>query len=186
MDNKTKDEKIRDYIDKESTRFATANTYRLDNSYLTQQQKMQVELWFQFPGTIMFISICICMLYSAFNFMPLKLTIGIPIVLDLIVGLMNWSANLRKVYTTFFLTIGHNFVLWGLTLVTIGILIYNGQYLYSAIVLVGKLGLLSLLSSSMYVYTILSRKYKMHTKWVFFKRFYSIDFPFEKEIEEPS
>ena len=185
MNNTIKDDKIRDYIDKESTRFATANTYRLDNPYLTKQQKMQVELWFQFPGTIMFISLCICMLYSTFNFMYLKLIIGIPIMLDLLVGLLNWNSNLRKVYTTFFLTIGHNFVLWGLTLTTVGILIYNGLYLYSAIVFIGKLGLLSLFSPSMYVYTILSKKYKMHAKWVFFKKFYSMDFPFEKEIEEP-
>jgi len=117
--------------------------------------------------------------------MPLKLIIGIPIIIDFLVGLLNWSSNLRKVYTTFFLTVGHNFVLWGLTLATVGILIYHGFYLYSAIVFIGKLGLLSLISPSMYVYTILSKKYKMHAKWVFFKKFYSIDFPFEIEIEEP-
>jgi len=185
MNNKTKDDKIRDYIDEESIRFATANTYQLDNTYLNPKQKMLVELWFQFPGTIMFISLCICLLYSSFNFLPLKLIIGIPIFLDLVIGLLNWYANLRKVYTVFFLTVGHNFVLWVLTLVIAGILIYEGQYLYSAIVIIGKLGFLSLVSPSMYIYTILSKKYKMHAKWVFFKRFYSIAFPFEKEIEEP-
>lgn len=186
MDNKTKDEKIRKYISKESTRYATAHSYRLDNPYLTQQQKKQVELWFQFPETIMFVALCICMLYSMVHPLHLKWIIGIPLMVDLIFGLINWAIHIRKVYTAFFLSIGHNFVLWGLTLVTAGILIYHGQYIYAVIVLILKLGLILFISPSLYVYTLLSMKYKMHAKWVFFKRFYKLEFPFEQEIEDPT
>lgn len=186
MENKTNNEKIKDYIGEESTRFATANSYRLDNVYLTQLQKKQVELWFQFPGTVMFISLSVLMLYSTYNPLSLKWIIGIPLLIDFTVGLINWSVNIKRVYTIFFLTIGHSFILWGLTLTTIGILVYHGLYFYSGIVLVGKLGLVTLISPSMYVYTILSRKYKMHAKWVYFKRFYGLEFPFEREIERPA
>ncbi|MBP6302198.1 MAG: hypothetical protein KBB37_02795 [Bacteroidia bacterium] len=180
------EEKIQEYIDKESTRFATANIYRLDNIYLTHQQKIEVEHWYQLPMKIMFVTLCICMLYSTYDALALKWIIGIPIILDLMIGLLNWSINIKKVYTTFFLTIGNNFVLWGLTLVTMGFLIYNGKYFYAVLVLIGQFGLISILSPSLYVYTILSKKYKMHPKWVFFKRFYSMYFPFEKEIEQPN
>ncbi len=149
--------KIKDYIDKESERFATANTYLLDNPFLTQSEKMEVELWFQFPETIMFISLCACMLYSVYNPIFIKLIIGIPMLLDLVVGLINWNFYFKKILKIFFLTIGHNYVLWALTLVTLGVLLYNGLYVFSAIVLLSKLGLLSLISPSMYTYTILSK-----------------------------
>lgn len=85
----------------------------------------------------------------------------------------------------FFFTLGHNFTIWALTLATLGILIYHKLYAYSAIVFLSKIGLLSLISPSMYLYTILSKKYNMHAKWVFFKRFYGREFPFEIEIERP-
>ena len=48
------EENKRDIIESESKRFATANTYQLDNPYLTQHQKVLVEQWFQFPETVMF------------------------------------------------------------------------------------------------------------------------------------
>lgn len=185
MDNKTIDDKNRDFIDMESTRYATANTYRLDNPYLTPHEKKQVELWFQFPETVMFITLCICMLLSTLSSLPLKWIIGIPLIVDLIIGLINWTVNLRKCHSVFFLTIGNNFALWILALTTIGILIYYKMYLYASIIFIGKLGFLSLISPSMYVYTILSKRYKMHPKWVFFKKFYAMTFPFEKEIERP-
>jgi hypothetical protein len=173
-------QKIKDYIDKESERFAIAHAYRLDNPFLTQSEKIEVELWFQFPETIMFISLCACMLYSVYNPISIKLIIGIPMALDLVVGLINWTFYFKKFLRKVYLTIGHNFVLWALTLVIMGILLYHGLYAYSAIVLVSKLGLLNLISPSMYTYTTLSKKYNMHAKWAFFKRFYGHKFPFEK------
>lgn len=179
-------QKIKDYINKESERFSTANAYRLDNPFLTQSEKMEVELWFQFPETVMFISLCGCMLYFVYSPISNKLIIGIPMLLDLVFGIINWIFYFKKILKIFFLTIGHNFALWSLTLVTLCILLYHGLYAYSAIVLVSKLGFLSLISPSMYTYTILSKKYKMHAKWVFFKRFYEHQFPFENEIERPT
>lgn len=89
MEDSNSKKEIKDYIEKESERFATSHAYQLDNPYLTQSEKMEVELWFQFPETIMFISLCACMLYSVYNPISLKLIIGIPMLIDLIVGLIN-------------------------------------------------------------------------------------------------
>lgn len=186
MENTNDNQKIRDYIEKESTRFATANTYRIDNPYLSQSQKLEVELWFQFPSTVLFISLCGMMIYSIFNPIASKLIFGVPFLIDLVLGMVNWNLQLKNLLKGFFLTIGHNFVLWGLAVSTIALLIYHGHYWYAGIVLIGKFGILSIISPSMFTYTILSRKYKMHAKWVFFKRFYGHEFPFEKEIESPN
>jgi hypothetical protein len=186
MEKRTKEEVNRDYIEMESERYATAHFYQLDNNYLTNEEKLIVELWYQFPIIIMYISLCICMLYSTVNFMSLTLIIVIPIVLNLIVGLINWYIDLSDIYIKFFHTIGHNFVLWLLTFATVGMLIFQGLYIYAALIFLSKIGLIAIFSPSIYMYSILSRKYKMHPKWVFFKRFDFMDFPFEKEIEKPN
>ncbi len=167
----------------ESERFATANFYRLDNQYLNQNEKLEVELWFQFPGTILLISFCICMIYNAFYPISIKFIMLIPLSLDFIFGLLNWFLNLRKILKLFFLTIGHNLILWALTVVTCTILIYYRLYIYSAAVFFAKVGLFTMISPSMWGYTLLAKKYKMHAKWVFFKKFYGYQFPFENEIE---
>jgi hypothetical protein len=185
MEKLTEDQKLKDYIERESERFATANCYLLDNTYLTKSEKLEVELWFQFPDKILFLSFCFCTLYFTFSSMPIKLLIFLPLMLDIIIGLINWSVNLKRFLKYFYLTIGHNFVLWGITIATCGILIYFGHYILAIITLIAKIGLFALISPSLCVYTILSKRYGMHAKWVYFKKFYNRKFPFENEIEEP-
>lgn len=180
------DQTTQDYIKRESERFSTANTYRLDNPYLTIAEKEEVELWFQLPETILFISICIGMIYSTLvSPLSLKLIIGTSVLADVVAGLMNWSIPAAKARQLFFLTGGHNVVLWALALTTAGILAYHELYLYAGIVLVGKFGLFMIISPSMYLYTILSKKYGLHAKWAYFKKFHSRKFPFEKEVQAP-
>jgi len=186
MKNYDRESEIRDYIEKESDRFAQANTYILNNTFLTRTEKLEVELWFQFPSTILFITFCSCVLYHIFFPLSLIVIIGLPLIVDYNLGVINWHFKLKRILNIFFLTIGHKYVLWVITLITIATLIYNGYYIYSIIVLIGKLGLFTFISPSLWTYTLWARKYKMHTKYAYFKRWYGNEFPFEQEIEEPN
>jgi len=186
MTNSNSESEFQDYIEKESDRFATANTYILNNPFLNQSEKLEVELWFQFPSTALFITFCICVICNVFYPLSLIIIIALPIIVDYILGVINWHFKLKRFLKIFFLTIGHKYVLWILTLFIIVILIYYKYYIYSVVVFVGKLGLSTLVSPSLWTYTIWSRKYKMHTKYAYFKRWYGFEFPFEQEIEEPN
>jgi hypothetical protein len=186
METTDSKQKFKEYVEKESTRYATAKVYQLDNPYLIESEKIEVELWFQFPGNVLFVALCGTMIYSTFNQLSLKLVIGIPLLIELLVGVLNWRFYLKKTIKTCFFIFGNHIVQWGLTISTIAILTYHGHYWYSAIILAGKFGILIIISPCMWTYTFLSSKYKMHAKWVFFKRFYGYEFPFENEIEKPN
>jgi len=164
------DKKIKDYIERESDRYATANTYFLDNIFLNRSEKVEVELWFQFPSTTLLITFCLCVIYNIFYHVSLTMIIAIPLFIDYTLGVINWHFNLKNTLRLFYLTIGHKYILWILTLVTIASLIYFKYYIYAAVVLLGKLGLFTLVSPSLWTYALWSRKYKMHAKYAYFKR----------------
>ncbi|MBK7942227.1 MAG: hypothetical protein IPJ87_10215 [Flavobacteriales bacterium] len=182
----SKDQTKRDYIERESTRWATARTYRLDNPYLSPSEKTEVELWFQLPGKVLFITFCLGIIYSTlYEPISLKRIAALALSADLFVGILNWFVPAARARLLFYLSVGHNFTLWAFGIATIGLELYHGMYMRAGIVLLGKLGLFGMLSPSIILYTILSMKYGLHAKWVYFKKFYSREFPFEKEIPEP-
>lgn len=170
-----------DTINKKATKFAEANTYLLNNSYLTKAQKMEVELWFQFPMIASYSIFCVCLICHSFYSLSYKLIIGLPLAIDLLLGTVNWYSYSARLNKVFFLSLGHNFIQWLISLSTIGILIYHEYYLWAVVVLIGKLGLLTLFSPSIFLYQRFARKYKMHTKYAFFKKYYYVTFPFEDD-----
>lgn len=174
-------EKIKSDAVKYAEREANANIYLLNNDYLTDEEKLEVELWFQFPDTIMFISLCICMTYSIHSQVQVKYIIVIPLILDFLAGVFTWFFKLKRFIKIFFLTIGHNFLLWAMALFSGVLLIINGFYLFAFIAIVSRLGLLIFISPSLFFRKILSIKYKMNAKYAYFKRFYDFSFPFEEE-----
>ena len=150
--------------------------YSLHNTFLSNQQKQEVEMWFQLPGYVMSYVFCLtAMLQSYYDFHWLYIII-ISVVVNLIIGFLNWylySYTLTNLlYVSFFRTI---------PLLIVGIL--------TAILLIIKssyaLAILSLLSPfnpfppHIIEYAILSRKYKMHPKYAFFKKFHNFHFIFE-------
>jgi hypothetical protein len=173
-----------DAIRKKATRFAEANTYLLDNSYLNQGQKMEVELWFQFPWIASYTTFCACLIYHSFYSLPVKVIIGLPLAVDILVGIVNWHSYSPRLNKAFFLSIGHNFFQWFISLSTIGVLIYHEYYWWAVIVLIGKLGLIALFSPSIFLYPRFARKYKMHPKYAFFKKYHDEIFPFEEDYED--
>jgi len=184
--NTSKDQATRDYIKRESERWATAKTYRLDNAYLSASEKTEVELWFQFPDKVLFITFCAGIVYSTLcEPVSIKHITVIALLADLVAGILNWFIPAVRARLMFYLSVGHKFTLWAFALTTIGIELYHGHYMRSGLVLLGGIGLFSILSPSLILYTFLARKYGLHAKWVYFKKFYSREFPFEKEIPEP-
>ncbi len=175
-----------DTIHKKATRFAEANTYLLDNVYLNQLQKNEVELWFQLPWIASYTTFCACLIYHSFYSLPIKTIILLPLSIDILLGIVNWYSYFARLNKAFFLSIGHNFFQWIISLSTIGILIYNDLYSLAVIVFIGKLGLLALFSPSIILYTRFAKKYNMHPKYAFFKKYYDYIFPFEKLEAEPN
>jgi hypothetical protein len=165
-------------------KFSEAHTYIMDNSYLNPSQKMEVELWYQFPSTISYTALCACLIYHSFYFLQIKLIIGLPLIVDILIGVFNWYAYKPRLNKAFFLSIGHNYFQWIISLSTISILIYHQLYWWAAIAFVGKLGLLALFSPSISLYSRFARKYRMHPKYAFFKKYHNEHFPFEYNLEE--
>jgi hypothetical protein len=177
-------DKAKDTIQEKAERFAEAHTYRLNNSYLTQAQKMEVELWYQFPVTLAYTVFCACLIYHSLYPQTIKVIIGIPLIINVLIGIINWESYSPSFNKVFFLSIGHNYTQWILSLSTIGILFYHHLYWWAALVLLGKIGLLALLFPSIFLYSRFSSKYKMHPKYAFFKKYYNKTFAFEENHED--
>jgi len=62
---------LRDRIRQKAAARAEATLYSLNNPYLSQEDKMEVELWFQFPGNVSLVTMLACLVYS--SYVPLSL-----------------------------------------------------------------------------------------------------------------
>lgn len=171
-----------DSIRKSAMQFAEANIYRMDNPYLNQFQKLEVELWFQFPSIVAFTTLCGLLIINSFHLMEIYKIIGIPVAVEIFLSIVNWYfyEYFDRINRVFFITIGHNIIQWIISLITISILCYNGYYFWATFIFLGKLGLIGILSPSTLIFIILSKKYKMHPKYAFFKMYYGDVFPFEE------
>ncbi|MDP3303613.1 MAG: hypothetical protein Q8S46_05625 [Methylotenera sp.] len=163
----------------EAARRTEALIYTLNNPYLTAYQKTEVELWFQLPIHIALITFFVCAIYSIYVPLPWYLLLGIPIAVNLVSGAILWATYHQKLVFAFYLTLTHNWMLWILTLISASWLAVTGHYKLAIMVILLKLILSAFLGWHIILYTVLARKYHMHPKYSFFKRFYAHKFPFE-------
>jgi hypothetical protein len=177
--------KLREKIYQMAAAHAEATVYTLENTYLSKEEKTEVELWFQLPGNMMVYSYLIVVTwFAAYGQLNWSIIIGIPVVVNIIVGLLNWHFNNKIFVFKLYITILHS---WILHLVSFGVaafLFYKGLILLAIISLVAPFGLLAFVEPHLLFYSILAKKYRMHPKYAFFKRFYRYEFPFEEVIKE--
>ena len=167
-------------------RNAEAQYYRLDNPYLNQEEKKEVELWFQLPGNATLYVFAPIAIWSVIaGPFSLVVTIGIPLVANVIIGLLNWFFyNKNFVYKLYLLGPMHSWILY---IVGFG----SGIYLFShgAIVLgilaaLFPVGLSPLEWPNFFLYDRLGNRYNgLSPKYAFFKKWYGRKFPFEDSID---
>ena len=175
---------LRDRIKKEAAGYAEANVYSLNNPYLSQDDKVEVELWFQFPGNVSLVTMLACLVYSSYEPLSWYWIIGIPLAANCVFGILNWVLYSKKLLLGIYLTVFHNLVLWLLTIVAVVLLTLNGAYGKGILAFILKLFLIVFFEPHIMIYAILSGKYGMHPKYVFFKRLYQYQFPFEEDMKK--
>jgi hypothetical protein len=175
---------VREQIHRRAAAHAEATVYTLGNTYLSNSERMEVELWFQFPGNIGLIAILICLVYSAYFPLSWYWIVGIPLIANCCSGIVNWFAYSKRFLHWVYLSILHNFVLWVLTIAAVILLTISGAYFKALLAFFLKLFLSVLIEPHILIYSFLSRKYQMHPKYAFFKRLYGRDFPFEAALKE--
>jgi hypothetical protein len=172
---------MRNDIRRESARLAEASVYSMNNNYLDPQEKTEVELWFQLPIHLARLAFLTCAVYSIYRPLPWFILVGVPIGVDLFAGAILWAVYHPKVVFAFYIVFAHNWTLWILTLVAAVWLALSHNYLLAAFVFLAKLVFSVVFGWHMLLYSMLSHRYAMHPKYVFFKKFYGRTFPFEPE-----
>jgi len=158
-----------------------ANVYSLNNEYLTQSEKLEVEMWYQFPLHVMHYTLIVAAYLFHFNYLPLTEFIVSVLLADLLAGIFNWYFYIKKLIYLLSLTIFHTVFIY---LAGIGSAVYfflNGAIILGIVSLLPLFGFLALFAPSTFLYNFLSIKYRMHPKYAFFKKEYEYTFPFEKE-----
>lgn len=161
-------------------REAERRVYTLDNKYLSQEDKVEVETWFQLPGEAMLLTFLGFAAWSAFHPIPLLWLIGAPLLVNIVLAAVEWWWYPR----TFVLTVGMLCsppVMWLVTIVGVATLALRGRYMFAAIGMLGQVGLLAVIEPHMYLFSVLAdSRYNMHPKYAYFRRFYGRCFPFDE------
>jgi hypothetical protein len=161
---------------------AEAKIYSLNNSYLNYAEKQEVELWYQLPGKIMDWAFVLLAVYSVYKPLSWSEILGIPLLVNLIIGIWNWYFYKKNLVYKLYLTFLHGWVLYIVSLGAAAFLFFKGAIILAIISLIVPFGLLSLFDPSMFFYAILAqRRYRMHPKFAFFKKEYGHTFPFEQD-----
>jgi len=172
---------IRREIARKTANYAEANVYALDNPYLNKDEKLEVEMWYQLPGDVMIHTFFVIAILSVFYGFSWKYIIGIPIVVNIVVGIINLFFYNKRVVYSLYLTVLHSWVLYLAGFGTAAFLFFKGSYILAIIALLAPFGIFAFAEPHLFFYSILARKYQMHPKYAFFKREYNYTFPFEEK-----
>jgi hypothetical protein len=169
-----------------------ANSYQLNNSYLTQKQKVEIELIYQMPlglGESVFIFYLILLGASNFDMVKTAYLYAAPVAF--ILGLLSWKSLTNQSLRKIVFGLGVLGTAWGHRIISIILAVfayYTGHMylaIYAIISAIGISGLIgSLLNPAMYVYLIggtmeTSKDSRMHFKYVMAKKMWGTKFPFE-------
>lgn len=172
---------VRQEIAKKAADYAEANVYALDNPYLNKDEKLEVEMWYQLPGNVMILTFFITAILSVFYSFSWKFVIGIPIGINILIGIINWFLYNKRLVYSLYLTVFHSWVLYLAGFSIAAFLFFKGSYIFAIIALLAPFGIFAFAEPHLFFYSLLARKYRMHPKYVFFKREYNYTFPFEEE-----
>lgn len=161
---------------------AEATVYSLNNKYVNNEDKQKMEMWFQLPGNIMNITFWIMVVMYIKEPFHWSYFFIIPIIIDVIIGLINWKVYFEKLLDVLYFTILHSIILTVIAILISIYSFYNGYILLGILILLSRFGIFTFLEFHMIIYSGLSRRFKMHPKYVFLKKFYGYEFPFEKYL----
>lgn len=167
----------------EGIRYSEAHTYLMNNAHLNNSEKLEVELWYQFPLKLGYTILCFSLIYSSVEQISIRNIIVPSLVVNVAIGLLNWYNYRPTLNKIFFYSIGHNYLQRIILIVTISFLIYSANYYWIIVVVLGKIGFLYMFYPSMILYSLLARKYRLHPKYAFFKRNYGKIFSFEEDLK---
>ena len=166
-----------------SAGIAEAELDPLNSQYLNLSEKLEVQMWYNFPDSVTVWAFLIAATYSIYNPLSLKEMICIPLVTNVIVFLLNWFFYSKKFIQILSLTILHNWIQYLAGLGAVVFLFSHGAIILGIIALLSPFGVLIIVSPSTYFNHVLTKKYRMHPKFVFFKLKYGYEFPFEKDSD---
>lgn len=142
--------------------------YDMKNPFLTDNQKTVTEAWYQFP-----IGIFEFFFFSCFVFLKdLAITeiIIYSYLLGIIIAILNWKFIIKP-----FILLGYVFGGNMSSIINISFAIYfgfNGQWLLTILAIFSAVGIMGLISPSMWIYSFLSTG-KPHPKYIFAKRYFN-------------
>lgn len=169
-----------------------ANSYQLNNNYLSQKQKVEIELIYQMPlglGESVFILYLILLGASNFDMVKTAYLYAAPVAF--ILGLLSWKSLTNQSLRKIVFGLGVLGTAWGHRIISIILAVfayYTGHLyitIYAIISAIGISGLIgSFLNPAMYVYLIggtmeTSKDSRMHFKYVMAKKMWGTKFPFE-------
>lgn len=163
-------------IHRHAVAYAEAQTYSLNNNYLTKAQKAQVEAVCQFPiGLFGYLLLG----HLAFAEPQSYLTAFIfAAACSAVVAIPWWYMANTTIAKAGFLFAG------GVTtVIELGFAVYLGYHGYwpaVGIAVASALGLLVMIAPSMWIYSLLSRN--MNPKYRIAKKLFGVNFPFEKDL----
>jgi|SRR3989338_8332915 len=155
-----------------------ATYYRLDNSYLSQDEKVSVETWYQLPGNVMEYAFWAIAILSIYRPISLTFFIGAVLAINLIAGLLNWYFYNKSFVRFLGLSIFHPYVTG---VVGIGVAVF--LYFHDALLLAAIsafVGIFSFLFFELHfvLYSLLCRKSGLHPKYYFAKTHLGSQLPF--------
>lgn len=162
-----------------AAKHAEATVYTLNNEYLDSFAKQEVEMWYQFPSHITtYLLLCMAILSTSYEISWVYI-LGIPLVINAIVGIVNWNLFNNGFRLRLYRTIFRPLIMWLIVLSAAAYLLYHSLYVYATLLVVANLGVISIIEPHMWIYSQLSLKYHMHPKYSYIKRKYGYRFPFE-------
>lgn len=158
-----------------AARYAEGSVYSMNNPYLTRYQKAIVEAWYQFPIGVFGYLIMICLAFYQYSYVQ---ALSFAYLVAGVVSIIGFCVYLPD---RLLIVLGALFagpIEMGISLVFMVLFLYRGDWGAAGIAIASGVGLLSILSPSMHLYTIFS-PHGMHCKYAFAKSHFGIDLSFE-------
>lgn len=144
--------------------------YDMKNPFLTDEQKVTVEAWYQFPIGIFAFIFFGC--FAFFENLTVLEIIFYSYLFGIIIALINWKFLLKS-----FIFLGHIFGGNISSVIFIGFAVYFGfehNWILMTLAIMDSAGLLGFVSPSMWLYSFFSIKKNIHPKYIFADRYFRV------------
>ena len=170
----------------EVRRNAVATHYALDNPFTSQEEKLEIESWYQLPIEIASHTLLITSVLWAYSYTSGWIAYGSAALAGVLVATLLWSLYARSWVVPLFIVVRLPVVGWMLHLGIAAWLAVEGHWGPAILIATNRL-LLGIPAGVLASFTnqLLSRRYGMHPKYAFLKHFYGKSYPFE-QIAHPA